>query len=121
MVPITLALAAPAIQTALASNQLTLNTNEFTQLKSLGLLDINGVPTGGTFDLGIQMFSDAPATATTGAHIMPDVVLNELSASIRQIFSNQLTKLPTQGSKTRITNVGAVDASGNRSAVTLNP
>lgn len=114
VVLITLPVAAAAIQTQLASNQLTVADADFTQLKSLGLLDINGVPTGGTFDLGIQMFTAGPATATTGAHIMPDVVLNELSASIRQIFSNQLTKLPTQGSKTRITNVGAVDGSGNR-------
>ena len=114
VVPVTLAVAAPAIQTALAANQLTFSAADFAQLKALGLLDINGVPTGGTFDIGIQMFTAAPATATTGAHIMPDVVLNELSPSIRQIFSNQLTKLPTQGSGTRITNVGAVDGSGNR-------
>jgi hypothetical protein len=103
-----------AIQTTLASNQLTFSAANFTQLKSLGLLDINGVPTGGTFDLGVQMFSASPPTTTTGSHIMPDVVLNELSPSIRQIFSNQLTKLPTQGSKTRIADVGAADASGNR-------
>jgi len=102
-----------AIQAALASNQLTFSGADVTQMKALGLLDINGVPTGGTFDIGVQMFTAAPATATTGAHIMPDVVLNELSPSIRQIFSNQLTKLPTQGAKTRITNVGAADPSGN--------
>jgi hypothetical protein len=111
---ITLAVPASGIQTTLASNQLTISTADFTQLKALGLLDINGVPTGGTFDIGVQMFTAAPATATTGAHIMPDVILNELSPSIRQIFSNQLVKLPTQGSSARITNIGAVDGSGNR-------
>jgi len=114
VVPVTLPATPALIQTALAANQLTFSTADFTQLKALGLVDINGVPTGGTFDIGIQMLGAAPATATTGAHIMPDVVLNELSASIRQIFSNQLTKLPTQGSGTRITNVGDVDGSGNR-------
>jgi hypothetical protein len=113
VVQLTLAVPAAQIQTTLASNQLLFSAAQYTQMKAIGLLDINGVPTGGTFDIGIQMFTDAPATTTTGAHIMPDVILNELSPSIRQIFSNQLTKLPTQGAKTRITNVGAPDGSGN--------
>ncbi len=113
VVQLTLAVPAAGIQTALASNQLLFSAAQYAQMKAIGLLDINGVPTGGTFDLGVQMFTDAPATTTTGAHIMPDVILNELSPSIRQIFSNQLVKLPTQGAKTRITNVGAADASGN--------
>jgi len=101
------------IQAGLAANQVVLSAAEFTQMKALGLIDINGVPTGGTFDIGVQMFTNAPATTTTGAHIMPDVVLNELSPSIRQIFSNQITKLPTQGSGTRILNVSVPDVSGN--------
>ena len=101
------------IQAGLAANQVVLSSAEFTQMKALGLIDVNGVPTGGTFDIGIQMFTDAPATSTAGAHIMPDVILNELSPSIRQIFSNQLVKLPTQGAKARILDVSVPDVSGN--------
>ena len=113
VVQLTLDIPASQIQVTLASNQLLFTAPQYAQMKALGLLDINGVPTGGTFDLGVQMFTDEPATTTTGTHIMPDVILNELSPSIRQIFSNQLTKLPTQGAKTRITNVGGPDPSGN--------
>ncbi len=99
------------IPATLASNQILFPLAQVTELKALGVLDINGVPTGATFDIGVQM-SSGNATATAGSHIMPDVILNELSPSIRQIFSNQVTKLPTQGAKSRILNV-APDASGN--------
>jgi len=103
--------AASAITTALQSNTLTVSTAQFTQLNQMGIL--NGVQTTGTtFDLAVEMYS-AVATATLGSHIMPDVIVNELSPSIRQIFSNQLTKLPTQGTACRITNVVGPDVSGN--------
>lgn len=103
--------AASVITTALQSNILTVSTAQFNLLNQMGIL--NGVQTTGTtFDLAVEMYS-AVATAIAGSHIMPDVIVNELSQSIRQIFSNQLTKLPTQGTACRIVNVVGPDVSGN--------
>jgi hypothetical protein len=104
---------ASGIAAKLASNQFLFLEAELTQLKSLGVLDLELKPTGVTFDIGISMVSGEPATDTSGCHIMPDVITNELSPSIRKIYSNQTTKLPTQGAKARVLEVGAVDASGN--------
>lgn len=102
------------ILASLASNQLTLTTAQYAQLQALGIIDNQHVPSSASFDLAVQMQGAAPATASTGSHVVPDVITNEMSPFIRKIYSNQLTKLPTQGAKCRITDVGAADASGNR-------
>ncbi len=99
------------IQTQLASNTLTVTAAQTLQLKQLGLLDAEFRPTGVTFDLGVQMFSVLP-TATAGAHIVPDLITNELSSAVRKVFSNQITKLPAQGDKCRVVS-SVLDASGN--------
>jgi len=73
--------------------------------QTLGLLDADYKPTGVTFDLAVQNQGTTPATDVAGSHIMPDVILNETSPNIRKIYSNQLTKLPTQGTKCSIRDV----------------
>lgn len=100
-----------SIQTALATNYLILSLTQIQFLQQMGILNNSYQPTGTTFDIGVQMFSVQPATSTTGTHIMPDVITNELSSNIRQIYSNQLTKLPTQGAKAFIKSV--VPSGGN--------
>ena len=100
-----------SIQVALAGNQLILNPTEMTFLQQQGILDTSLNPTGCTFDIGVQMFSVTPSSATAGTHIMPDIIVNENSPTIRQIYSNQLTKLPTQGAKAFIKSI--VPSSGN--------
>ena len=103
-----------ALQELLKTNTLELDPTELTELTALGLLDAEFRPTGVTFDLGVQTVSAEPATSTTGSHIMPDRITNQLSSAVRKIYSNQLTKLPAQGDKCRIIGVGDVDPSGNR-------
>jgi hypothetical protein len=100
---------------SLLQTQLTSNTIAFTQaqtlgLQQLGVLDVDFHPTGVTFDLGVQMYSVLP-TATAGAHIVPDLITNELSSAVRKVYSNQITKLPAQGDKCRIIS-STLDASG---------
>ena len=101
------------IATLLASNSLTITSALYTQLQQMGLLDVDGRPTAVSFDLGVQMGGETAST-TEGSHIVPDFITNELSPNIRKIFSNQLTKLPTQGAKCRIINVGAPSGGGDR-------
>ena len=103
-----------ALQELLKTNTLELDSTELTEMTALGLLDAEFRPTGVTFDLGVQTVSAEPATSTTGSHIMPDRITNQLSSAVRKIYSNQLTKLPAQGDKCRIIGVGDVDPSGNR-------
>ena len=98
------------IQTQLASNTLTVTAPQTLQLQQLGMLDVDFHPTGVTFDLGVQMFS-TPALAAAGAHIVPDLITNELSSAVRKVYSNQITKLPAQGEKCRIIS-STLDASG---------
>jgi hypothetical protein len=99
------------IQTQLASNTLTVTTPQTLQLQQLGVLDTEYRPTGVTFDLGVQMYSTSP-TATAGAHIVPDLITNELSSAVRKVYSNQITKLPAQGDKCRVIS-SVLDSSGN--------
>ena len=99
------------IQTQLASNTLTVTEAQTLQLKQLGVLDDEFRPTGVTFDLGVQMYS-TPPLAAAGAHIIPDLITNELSSAVRKVYSNQITKLPAQGDKCRILG-STLDASGN--------
>jgi hypothetical protein len=98
------------IQTQLASNTLTVTQAQTTQLKALGVLDAEFRPTGVTFDLGVQMFSLNP-TASAGSHIIPDLITNQSSSAVRKVYSNQITKLPAQGDKCRVTGT-VLDASG---------
>ena len=111
VVAITYTASQALIQTQLASNTLTVTEAQTLQMKQLGVLDDEFRPTGVTFDLGVQMFSTAP-TDTAGSHIIPDFITNENSSSVRKVFSNQITKLPAQGDKCRITG-STLDASGN--------
>ena len=106
--------AGSALQALLKTNTLELDTAELTQMTALGLLDADFRPTGVTFDLGVQTVSAEPATSTTGSHIVPDRITNQLSSAVRKVYSNQLTKLPAQGDKCRIIGVGDLDPSGNR-------
>jgi len=99
------------ISSLLALNTLAVDLAQYQQFQSLGLITTTGESTALSFDLGVQM-ETAAATATLGAHIMPDVITNEMSPNIRKIYSNQLTKLPTQGSHTRITDIVQTDISG---------
>ena len=100
-----------AIQTQLATNTLVFPAADMAGLRNLGLLDADSRATGVTFDLGVQMYSVTPS-AIAGAHIIPDVILNQNSSAVRKVYSNQITKLPAQGDKCRIVNV-VLDASGN--------
>lgn len=108
----TIVAAPSAISAVLASNQLTFDASGILQLQSLGLIDFSLSPTGVSFDIGVEMNSGA-ATATTGSHISQDYITNELSPQIRRLYSNQITKLPTQGAKSRIVNTSNRDPSGN--------
>jgi hypothetical protein len=101
----TITASAADILIALKTNILTLTDAEYEELQALGLIDNQNVPTAATFDLGVQLQGAIPATASTGSHIVPDVITNELSPFVRKIYSNQLTKLPTQGAKCRINDV----------------
>jgi hypothetical protein len=92
----------------LAGNLLAIDDAHHTRFQQLGLIDADGNPTAVTFDLAVQMYGDT-ASATAGSHIMPDVILNETSPNIRKIYSNQLTKLPTQGAKTSIQDFQSID------------
>ena len=102
------------LQLDLKSNTLVVPASELPYIQNLGLVDADFRPTGVTFDLGVQTASAEPATSTTGSHIMPDRITNQLSSAVRKVYSNQLTKLPAQGDKCRIIGVAEADASGNR-------
>jgi hypothetical protein len=103
---------ATALTTKLTTNQLTYDASGVEQLQSLGLLDLQLYPTGISFDIGVQVLTGVP-TANAGSHICQDYITNELSPQIRKVYSNQITKLPAQGAKSRIVNVSGRDASGN--------
>lgn len=92
------------LATTLKSNTINMPLAAYEKLQALGLVDSENRPTAVSFDLAVQM-GGAAADATHGSHITPDYIANELSPNVRQIFSNQLTKLPTQGAKCVITNV----------------
>lgn len=108
------AASAAELQLDLKSNTLVVPAAELPYIQNLGLVDADFRPTGVTFDLGVQTVSAEPATSTTGSHIMPDRITNQLSSAVRKVYSNQLTKLPAQGDKCRIIGVAEADASGNR-------
>lgn len=105
---------AAELQLDLKSNTLVVPAAELPYIQNLGLVDADFRPTGVTFDLAVQTVSAEPATSTTGSHIMPDRMTNQLSSAVRKVYSNQLTKLPAQGDKCRIIGVAEADASGNR-------
>ena len=100
------------IATILQSNTLRVTDTTADFLQTLGLLDADGKPTGVSFDLGVQMINGA-AGGNAGTHITPDYITNELSPNIRKIYSNQITKLPTQGAKCRIIDVKTVTGSSD--------
>jgi hypothetical protein len=108
------AASAAELQLDLKSNTLVVPAAELPYIQNLGLVDADFRPTGVTFDLAVQTVSAEPATSTTGSHIMPDRITNQLSSAVRKVYSNQLTKLPAQGDKCRIIGVAEADASGNR-------
>jgi len=96
------------VASTLASNQVSFSSTDILKLQLLGVLNDTLKPTGVTFDIGVQM-----PGGFFGTTIMPDAIQNEMSSSIRKIYSNQLTKLPTQGVKARIVDVSAPDGGGN--------
>lgn len=100
----------------LANSRLPVSAAGLIELQNMGLLDADFRPTGCTFDLGIEL-NGAATDATHGVHVMPDVMTNQMSSAIRKVYSSQITKLPSQGAKCRILEVGAADASGNRSII----
>jgi len=100
----------------LSNSRLPVDASGAVQLQNLGLLDADFRPTGTTFDLGVELNGD-PTDATHGVHIVPDVMTNQMSSAIRKVYSSQITKLPAQGAKCRILEVGAADASGVRSII----
>ena len=96
------------VASSLASNQVLFSSTNVLKLQFLGILNETLKPTGVTFDIGVQMPGGVAGTVIT-----PDAIQNEMSSSIRKIYSNQLTKLPMQGVKSRIVDVGAPDGGGN--------
>jgi len=102
----------PAVIAAdLALNIIQLGGAQYSQLQTMGLIDSDNRPTSVAFDFAVQMQGDV-TDATHGSHIIPDWITNELSPNIRKIYSNQLTKLPTQGNKCRITDIVETNTPG---------
>ena len=98
--------------TKLASNKLIMGATAVQRMRDLGILDYDHRATGCTFDLGVELLGVQGVSGET--FITPDVITNQMSSGIRKVYSTQICKLPMQGAKCQILNVGEADASGER-------